>query len=333
MSHREYLYNVQEEIKLPDYKHPVCSRLPNNVRMQLNEKAQEKALDAAAVQIRLDVGDDGGDVTIFVHGDTAQRIEMYAGDHYLWNFLAGPGEHHIPVSNKKTYPWMDGERAAQTLATLHPRRYSPDIIRICFPYNACMSVLDISGDVKPPQKDQLPHKTLLTYGSSITHGSFAQTANNSYAPRLADLLAMDHINLGSAGSAQCESAIADYIANADWDSCTLEMGINMGGFELEDFKQRVRYMVETIGGKEQTKPVYCLDMFRHFMDLPSHDGSKTQAFREIVKSACEELGGPQTHFISIAEVPNWHGLGADLLHPNDSGMEEMAQYLYKQITV
>lgn len=329
-----FLHNVSELIPAADNAHNHCSRLPQTVRQAINEKAQERCLDAAAVEIRVQVKStsSGGNVRIFVHGDQAQQIEMYAGDFYLWKFMAGPGLHDIPISPNISYPWTGDLNTMDFLKRIERKRFNPEIIRICFDYNAKIGIDEISGDIQGPSATDVPTQTLLTYGSSITHGAFALSAQNSYAPRLAQLLEMDHLNLGVAGSAFCEDAIAEHIAGReDWDCCTLEMGINMGGFDVPEFEQRVRNMVSSIGGPQQTRPVFCLDMFRHFNDLPDANSAKTDTFRQIVATACAELGGPNTHFISIAQVPSWTGLGADLLHPNERGMEEMAEFLAPKI--
>ena len=330
MQPKPFLHNVCELISAENSSHNHCSRLPQSVRQDINEKAQERCLDAAAVEIRVKVKStsDGGKVTIFVHGDQAQQVEMYAGDFYLWKFMAGPGLHEIPISPNISYPWTGDLNTMDFLKRIERKRFNPEIIRMCFDYNAKIGIHEITGDLQAPSAEDIPAQTLLTYGSSITHGAFSLTAQNSYAPRLAQLLDMDHLNLGVAGSALCETAIATHIAEReDWDCCTLEMGINMGGFDEDEFEQRVRNMVQTIAGSEQQRPVFCLDMFRHFNDLDGADNTKTEAFRRIVATACAELGGPNTHFISIASVPSWSGLGADLLHPNERGMEEMAEFL------
>lgn len=325
-----FLHNVSELIPEGDFHR--ISRVPSVVREGLNEGAREVALSTAGVEIRARVGGGGGQVLVSVNGSQPMPIEMYLGDHFLWSFLAGPGEHEIGLPGDIRYTWLGDMHATRALAAIPRKRFAPDVMRVAFPYGGDIAFGKASGALTPAGSEDLPAQTLLTYGSSITQGMSSLCAQSGYSSRLALELGMDHINLGFSGSAHCEPAIADHIAaRDDWDCCTLEMGGNMLGFSTEAFSERVRGMVERIGGRDQTRRVFCLDMFRFFNDLPGKDDAKTRAFREIVRDAVADLGGPNTHHIPVAAIPSWHGLAADILHPNERGMEEMALHLRDEI--
>lgn len=68
---------------------------------------------------------------------------------------------------------------------------------------------------------------MLSYGSSITHGGGVSVPTSGYAFRLARKLGMDLRNLGLAGAAWMDEAMADYICEQKWDMATLELGINV----------------------------------------------------------------------------------------------------------
>ncbi len=57
----------------------------------------------------------------------------------------------------------------------------------------------MKGKVEPPRSGDLPEKTYLAYGSSITHGSLGLIQPDSYAFRIAQQLGTDYLNLGFAG--------------------------------------------------------------------------------------------------------------------------------------
>ncbi len=59
---------------------------------------------------------------------------------------------------------------------------------------------DVAGEMEPPKKEQCPRRTLLAYGSSITHGSNSLDASHSWVWQVAYRLQMDYRNLGMAGS-------------------------------------------------------------------------------------------------------------------------------------
>lgn len=67
--------------------------------------------------------------------------------------------------------------------------------------------------MSPPQIGQEQRARYLAYGSSITHGSSVVGPTETYAMRVARLLGMDLINLGFAGSAHFDDALATYIAD------------------------------------------------------------------------------------------------------------------------
>ena len=124
--------------------------------------------------------------------------------------------------------------------------FDPEVIRIVLPYGTCYYV-GIEGEVEPPLKSQLPEKSYLAYGSSITHGSLSLAAPYSYPFRISQMLSCDYINFGFAGSAHMERTMAEYIVSRkDWDFASIEMGVNMLGSEysVELFEERVKEFVD-----------------------------------------------------------------------------------------
>ena len=87
-----------------------------------------------------------------------------------------------------------------------------EVIRIIFDQGN-FKIFDILGDVEPPRKEQCPKKTLMAYGSSITHGSNAIDTSHTWVSVLAHNLNMDARNLGMAGSCAMEPEMVDYIAS------------------------------------------------------------------------------------------------------------------------
>ena len=120
--------------------------------------------------------------------------------------------------------------------------FSPEVVRVVFDRGG-FELMDVIGDVRPPEKDELPQKTMLAYGSSITHGSNSLDMSHSWVSVLAYNLKMDCINLGMAGSCRMEPEIVDYIASEGekekWDVAILELGINVLDWDKEKIIQRV----------------------------------------------------------------------------------------------
>lgn len=325
------LHNVAAILRHPTEGRDVFSRLPASVRAACNPGAQDKALQTAGVEIRCNVGGAGGGVKLFVAGTQPVRAELYMGDHLVWPMVMGPGEWDIPLAGRYMWPWLkhpaNPEGSALPALQARPRRrFDPALLRIVLPYRAGVGPVRTRGQIEPARADQVPSRTLLAYGSSITQGVEALTAASSYAPRLAELLGMDLLNLGFGGSAHLEPEVAAHIAERDdWHTAFLELGINMvGSFTVEAFAERARHFVRTVAAAG--RPVVCTSMFTYFGDLPGGDAGRARAFREAVREAAA-AAGPHVRHLETAHLPGIAGLCADLLHPSPTGMESIARAL------
>ena len=113
---------------------------------------------------------------------------------------------------------------------------------------------DVLGDLCPPNATELPDLTMISYGTSITHGSMATAFHSTYVAQAAWRLGVDLINLGG-GACLCEPAFDDYIgARSDWDVTTLALSMNIvsRGFTADQFIKRASYLLQQVGNK--TRP-------------------------------------------------------------------------------
>lgn len=160
--------------------------------------------------------------------------------------------------------------------------------------------------------------------------------------KLARRLRADIFNLAASGSAHCEKAIADHIAGrGDWDMAVLCLSVNMvgAGFTVEQFEERISYMIRTIADSDPNRPVYCISIFPHSRDfLPDSDVSgqsdRTTQFRRSLRRVTERMGHPRVVYIEGSGsdlLTQMDGLTADLIHPGDMGMTEIAENLARLI--
>lgn len=321
------LHNVTSYIRHPESGRDLFCRLPSSVRVCLNPGAREKSLMTAGVEIRCRAQGRGGGVRLFIAGTQPIRAELYQGDFLLWPLVIPPGEQDVPLAGQYTWSWLSHQQPPGTsthlLQSLPGRRFDPGLLRLVLPYRALVGPVRTRGELSPARPQDLPDRTLLCYGSSITQGYEALTATGGYAPRLARLLGMDLINLGLAGSAHLEPEIATHIAErSDWHIATLELGINLvGTLEPQAFARRAAEFVAIVA--RAARPVFVLDLFRYFDDFSGGDAGRAQAFREAVAAAAHSAGSHVRH-ISVSHLPDPQGLCADLLHPSPEGMEQMA---------
>jgi lysophospholipase L1-like esterase len=218
-------------------------------------------------------------------------------------------------------------------------RFAPQVCRLVFHDRGVALVHDIAGAIRAPTAVELPEKTLLAYGTSITHGAAATQAHLAWVSQTAWRLGADLRNLGVGGACLCEHAFADYIASlADWDLAMLNLSVNMigHGFTTDGFEERVRYVVDTVSGAYPDKPVVCTSIFPYFGDWDHslHENAKATAkeFRRILREIVLDLDRQNLHFIPGSSIlTDVSGLTVDMIHPSDLGMITMGENMARAI--
>jgi hypothetical protein len=323
------LHGIDEVRELEDGSGVALQRVPEDVRQALNECAQTQMLRPGCAEIRFvsddpvceltmscGQADDWSEVTVVPFFGAYQHSETYK---------VGPEKRTITITKPETLRKTDAE-------CLDSSVFSPNVWRfICWGGQVQLHGVRSSG-IRPPKPEELPGIRLLTYGTSITHGHCASGPHLSYASLAARALGVDLINLGSGGSAQCEKKLSDYIAaRDDWDIASLALSVNMGHFQLDEFYDRVSYMVNTVSGANTNRPVACITLWPYFNDMTSDGGKPRKAeggtaeeFRQSLRDAVAACPNPNVCLLEGPELlTDTAGLGGDLIHPGDYGMMEM----------
>lgn len=325
------LYNIEELVKNDNTSYRM-SRLDSKIRDKVAVTTAERSFNNCGCEIRFNLKGEKAEITLLRKpGDEVLPTgiaEIYYGD-FQASYQETP---RILYNNPQTIIIKKDEIEKVKAATKELKTvFDPALVRIFLPYDWDNFLIDIKGDIKPPTLSQVPNKKLLTYGSSITHGGSANHPAESYAFKLAQLMNYDLINKGFAGSARMENAMADYLAELDWDIAILEMGINViDKWSVEKFAKRIDYFIEKIALKNQNKWIYCTDLFRNRRDFD--DNKKIKEFRQIIKNKVENLNLKQVKYVSGLELlTDIRGLSADFVHPSTYGMDQIASNLYKKI--
>ncbi len=303
-------------------------RVPESVRQHLNERARIVVRNPASSEIRF-VADGPVKITLSC-SEGKLRVMPFFGD-----FQVGMG--YKIGSEPETLEIVYPERLKEL-----PEKFIKDL-----PFSKKVCRLMLSGGVvrlhgiegegiRPPQTDEVPKLTYLAYGTSITHGGCATGGQLCYVSQVARRLSANLINLGMGGACQCEYELADYIAERDdWDFATLSLSVNMIGakFALDEFYNRVKYMVEQVAGKNPDKPVFCITIFPHFRDwIDGVDADPPKGtpdeYREQYRRAVRDLNLPNVTLVEGPEIlESIAGLTPDLIHPADNGMIQMGENL------
>ena len=306
------LHNVEELI--PCEGGFAMSRLPAHLRAILEQRdAGQVALHSSGVELRFRIR--SGDARITLHlQDTTEGLPaqiLYGSFQGGWTMSAkaiGSEPTELRISPPE-HPEL-----LEQIAEDQRMPFSPNVVRVLLPYGVCI-LDDVQGDLEPPQPEDLPSRTHLSYGSSITHGSLALGSLQCYAARIARGLGYDSINLGLAGNCHLEPEIAEYIVTRkDWDAATVEMGINMLNFDVSQFEKRVFDFVDILA--RDARPIFVTDIFGF-----NGDQKHASRFREIVTEACK---GKLDHISGLSLLDDPTMVSADLVHPSLEGHEQIA---------
>ena len=215
------------------------------------------------------------------------------------------------------------------------RRFDFQVWRIQFGLNGYVyfHYLNTFGDsCRPPVAGEKPDTVWLAYGSSITCGSAAGVYSNAYINQAAELLGYDVLNKGLSGSCYCEDFVADYLAAAECDVLTLELGVNMAPvFEDAEMERRMAYLTERLLASP-AREIFIIDMFPNkgliYRDREAAYYRHYRSFKEIVSRQAQECADTRIRLIRGEDVlTRLDYLSTDLLHPSDFGHIQMGRNL------
>lgn len=322
------LHNVAEVRSVPGRDGVRLQRCPESVRTALNEAAQIRMLNPDTAELRFIADSPTCRITLSSEGQTRATVFHGLFDSRQ-KFIIGNDPQTIEVA-------MPGSLLALDEAYWREMSFSPRVCRVIFggPEREPIFFHGIEGEnIRPPEPADLPKLRYLAYGTSITHGSAAECPHLSYVSQTARHLGADLINLGVGGSAHCEHELSDYIAGRDdWDIASLALSVNMQGFAMDEFYERVSYMVNTVSAADTSRPVACITLYPYFRDFgiePAGEyGGTAEEFRQALRDAVAACPNPNVHLIEGPEIlTDISGLTGDLIHPADNGMIEMGRNL------
>jgi len=304
----------------------VCPRrYPAEVRAALNESGQNAALNLCGMELRF-VPQGEVKITMSTVGEKSINAAwlFYGSTQAGWE-TGAVRITHTPQAftfRPSARPAFLGQVAQHCN---HP--FAPTVLRLVLD-SAQIVIHSIEGDVRPPKAEEVPRENILFYGSSITHGSLAAAPVSYWCRRVAENFRRDHINLGLAGSCLMQAEVADWIAaRTDWQVAVLEMGINvLDKYDEDTYRERVRYMIETVHAAHPDKYIFCIDVFYYYGDM--FGNKRVGAFREIMAQEVARIASDRVvHIPALSIMGGMHGLSEDMVHPSAAGVEEMARNL------
>lgn len=298
-------------------------RLPGAVREQLNENLRmNTARFGTGIELRFRMNCDKAVIYLSAEpGEEANACFIYYGS------IQGGWQYSSRIiGTEKTAITIIRPENREVLQRVSEERhlpFSPDVVRIVLPYgNICY--LGHEGDIEPPLKTDLPAKTYLAYGSSITHGSLALGSPHTYVFQIGRILGCDYLNKGFAGTALAERAAAEWILGSrEWDIAGFELGINMIFMDEEEFREQIRAFLSVLA--KDRRPMFFTDIFGM---NDSRIQGKADRFRHIVRAEYEEILGAaeNTHYtdgLTLLNEPEY--VSQDMVHPSLEGQWTIAE--------
>ncbi|MBQ2921811.1 MAG: hypothetical protein IJE60_01770 [Tyzzerella sp.] len=327
------IYNAVEVIHDEGHEGVRWIRVPLSVKNELEMgMSEEQASGYTGVELRFVMKSDKVTIRLAQRNPEEHRLHwahvFYGGiqgthaDHCIYRHLQGEIDEIIITK-------PDNMDTLKRIAIETKDGWDPEVVRVIF--NAgYYRFLDVIGDVEPPKREQTPKKVLMTYGSSITHGSNSLDSSHAWASLLAHRLKMDLRNMGFAGSCAMEPAMVDYLATegeaGKWDIAVCELGINVADWEEEKIYPRVRNTIEQIAGRNKDKKVYIISPFYCMYDY--HGQAHTQRWRHVIEEVVQELQFSNVIYINGLELlGNISLLSADEVHPSIYGCQTIADRL------
>lgn len=329
------IHNAEELIKTE--KGVSWLRFPTGAYEKMEmEAGKDRCRNATGVELRFILRSDT--VTLRMHDIDPKKEKMGTFHVYRGGIQGGWDDHEdskyigediCDFTIKKTANPESLARMSEEMRS----EWNPELVRVIFDRSS-FELIDVIGEVESPKKEDTPEKTILFYGSSITHGSNAIDASHAWASVVAYNLSMDCLNKGQAGCCLIEPAVVDYIAEkgakGEWDIAVLELGINVLTWDRAKIRERVSYALDQIAAKNPLKnifvisPLYCYDDF-------DHEGH-AQKWRDEIAGVVEKYDFPHVTYIDGLELLGEMSLiSADLVHPSIYGVNQVAERLTKII--
>lgn len=331
------IYNAVDAYEEKGYEGIRWLRVPQTVKEQMEiELAQKHASGHTGVEIRFVMESEQVVLKLAKVAPNDKRIHSM---HVFFGGIQGGWQEHeinrylekdvdeIVINRPENMDTL--KKIAQDMGG----HWDPEVVRVIFD-SGQYRLIDVIGDVKPPERWQTPKKVLLTYGSSITHGSNAFNSSHSWASLLAHHLKMDLRNLGFAGSCAMEPAMIDFLASegeaGKWDVIICELGINVVEWEETRIYSRVRNTIQQIAGRNLDRKVYIISPF--YCSYDYHGKPHAERWRKIIPEVIHELGYLNVTYINGLDLlGDATLLSADEVHPSSYGCQTIFEGLKSKI--
>ena len=308
----------------------VIRRVPENVYNALEtDDARRMCRISTGVELRFVI--ESGDAVLKIKNmEGIGRFQVFRGSiQGAWFDSGYITEEITEITIKKS----ENSETLKRIADEFHQPFSPEVVRVII-HTGEFEIFGIDGDIRPPKTEEMPKRTLLAYGSSITH-DLGGGAEQGWLAQVGYNLGVDTRNLGIAGHCRMEKEMIDYIADegkkGNWDMAIISMGVNVLYWEREKIIPRVTYSIEKIAKDNPDKPIFAVSLIYTSEDYKGV--RQPLIWREEIEAAVNRLKFPNVAYINGLDLArNMSFISADEIHPGVYGIQEIAKNMTKIIS-
>ncbi len=303
-------------------------RLPASLEKYMSEQGKNMNRSSIGVELRFKMLTDVIEITLYGKNEAGKCYVYFGSVQGEW-FQSS----FIIEKNKETIVKIKRPLNEDVISKMNEEKesvYPSDMVRLVFD-GTQIEFKSITGSVAPYE---IPKKTYLAYGSSITSNSITYIPNISYVNLLARYLKMDLINVGSPGSCEIQKEIAEYICNYNYDIATIELGINIiDHVSVQEYKKRCEYFLDEMIKNNKSAIFYITDVFSYFNTRCNVQDDKLSAYRETLRNICFKYKKTNKVYYIPGDklLKNTCNICADLVHPDIDGHLEIYSNLVEFI--
>ncbi|MFE2377278.1 GDSL-type esterase/lipase family protein [Streptomyces sp. NPDC059398] len=218
---------------------------PSGVRLVIRTRATTVELDTLRTKMAYQGAPPRPDglYDLFVDGSPAGRASVTGGNTRLVDLATGSAETHPgPVGTVRFAGLPAGQKD----------------IEIWLPYNEVTELVALRTDAPVEPAPDSGRKVWLHHGSSISHGSNAESSATTWPALAASLGGVELINIGLGGSALLDPFTARALRDTPADLISVKIGINIVNADLmrlRAFGPAVHGFLDTIREGHPTTPL------------------------------------------------------------------------------
>lgn len=309
------MYHNVDYMKRTNFGDLLCRFSPEVIN-HINERAGFMAMYSCGCEMRFVTEAKRIQIDVFVKGEGIIFAEIFKGD-YLHNIIG------LETGKISTIEIVDNDISESAKEIFFKDNcFKADVWRIHFENCMCTvcNVNSFGRAVRPPHNSEIPSKTMLAYGSSITHGARGMTHSNSYTAEAARILETDILNKGLGGACQFEPEIANAFAKDNsWNFAWIEGAVNCYLLSADEFKKRFDYFIDTL--YKTGRKVFAVTI------LPTDTAIDKNSERYLKYEQFDEIIRMQRNKAVIIEgkdiITDLRFLTTDLIHPSNEGHTRM----------